>query len=302
MAARNPTSTRYCFTINNYTTEQEDAVALLGAQAHVKYLIYGKEVGESGTPHLQGFVIFTGNQRFNTVRGLFPGGHIERTRGTSQQARDYCKKEGDFNEYGEFPNEAGRRNDLEAIVEWGDDFIRENGRGPTSPEFAMAQPRAYIRYPRVVRLFSHRAPHPQLRAGTPRDWQRELEEELLEEPNDRSVIFYVDPEGNKGKTWFQQWFLTKYGGGTQIIGVGRRDDMALTVDPLKTVFFFNVPRGGMEHFQYSILEQLKDKLVFSPKYTSQMKILSNTPHVVVFSNEHPDMTKLSEDRYVIREL
>jgi len=44
---------------------------------------------------------------------------------------------------------------------------------------------------------------------------------------------------------------------------------------------------------------LKDRFVFSPKYDSKTKWLSNQPHVVVFMNEHPDMTKLSHDRYRI---
>lgn len=268
----------------------------------VRYGVIGRERGASGTPHLQGFVIFNSNQRFNAVRGLIPGSHIERARGTSLQARDYCKKENDFTEIGSFPGAAGKRSDIEEIIAWGDEFIQENKRGPTSPEFAKAQPKAYTRYPRMVRLFSHRAPEPTLREGEPREWQRDLEAELLGEADDRSVIFYVDPEGNKGKTWFQQWFFSKYSGGTQIIGVGKRDDMALTILSTKSIFFFNVPRGSMEHFQYSILEQLKDKLVFSPKYASQMKVLETTPHVVVFTNEAPDMTKLSEDRYVIRDL
>lgn len=296
------TSTRFVFTTNNPPAGFEQVLTTLFESNDVRYGIFGREVGATGTPHLQGFIIFNGNQRFNAVRRFLPGSHIERARGTSVQARDYCKKEGDFVEIGDFPENAGKRSDIDTIIEWGDEFIAEKGRGPTSPEFAKAQPKAYARYPRMVRLFAHRAPEPSLRTGEPREWQRELERELLEEADDRSVIFYVDLEGNKGKTWFQQWFFSKYSEGTQIIGVGRRDDMALTINPLKSIFFFNVPRGSMEHFQYSILEQLKDRLVFSPKYSSSMKTLTNTPHVVVFCNEHPDMTKLSEDRYVIRNI
>ena len=76
--------------------------------------------------------------------------------------------------------------------------------------------------------------------------------------------------------------------------------MAYAVDPDKRVFFINVPRLGMEFLQYSILEQLKDRMVFSTKYTSEMKVLRTNVHVVVFCNEMPDMDKMSADRPIIR--
>lgn len=136
--------------------------------------------------------------------------------------------------------------------------------------------------------------------GDPRPWQAALEGELNGEADDRTVIFYVDPEGNNGKSWFQAWYLTKYPERTQVLSAGKRDDVAHSVDKTKTVFFFNIPRGGMEYMQYTILEQLKDRMVFSPKYNSTMKYLSHVPHVVVFCNEDPNMEKMSADRYIVR--
>ena len=55
----------------------------------------------------------------------------------------------------------------------------------------------------------------------------------------------------------------------------------------------------MEFLRYEILEMLKDRMVFSPKYASRMKFLHRVPHVVVFSNEYPAMDKMSDDRYDI---
>ena len=40
-------------------------------------------------------------------------------------------------------------------------------------------------------------------------------------------------------------------------------------------------------------------LNFYFRYESSMKILQKVPHVYVFSNEHPDDTKLSADRMVV---
>lgn len=288
------------FTINNPTQQDKDHVSSLGEHELCRYLVVGRERGESGTPHLQGFVICNRSTRQSRIAGLLPRAHLEITRGTSEQASTYCKKEGDFDEYGEFPTNYTGNKYIEELTAWGDAFIEAEGRAPSSPEIARAHPTAYLRYPRICRLFEMRAPVPNLREGEPRDWQRNLEEELEAPADDRSIIFYVDPDGGKGKSWFQAWYLTNHPSETQVLSAGKRDDVAHSVDKSKSVFFFNIPRGGMEYMQYTILEQLKDQMVFSPKYNSQMKYLQKVPHVVVFCNEDPDMTKMSADRYILR--
>lgn len=292
---------RWCFTLNNPTEDEEQELA--NKAGEVKYLIFGRERGENGTPHLQGFVIFNSNQRLRAVRVFIRRAHWELARGTNQEAADYCKKDGEFDEFGELPvDRSGRRTDLEEIIAWGDEFERNNGRPPTSPEVAKEQPQAYVRYPRMVRLFQARASAVRLREGTPLPWQQELETELSVPPDDRTVRFFVDLEGGKGKTWFQQYYMTKFPNEVQVLSIGKRDDLAHVIDETKTVFFFNIPRGGMEYFQYPIAESLKDRMVFSPKYMSRMKFLRHNCHVIVFCNEAPDETKLSEGRAQIKYL
>lgn len=96
-------SRAYVFTINNYTEEDEAGVALCGAT----YTIYGKEVGDSGTPHLQGYLWFKNARAVTSVKKKLPRAHIEVRKGSHQQARDYCKKEGNFVEFGEEPEQSG---------------------------------------------------------------------------------------------------------------------------------------------------------------------------------------------------
>lgn len=290
---------RWCFTLNNYSNEEVTLVRNLGEHELIKYIVFGREQGESGTPHLQGFLICNRNASRSRISSLLPRAHIELTRGTSLQAADYCKKDGDFEEIGDIPVNNTTNPHIDSIIKWGDDFIADRGRAPTVSELAKEQPTALIRYPRLLQVLELRAPPPVLVEGTLKPWQQELYDHLETDPNDRAIDFYVDHEGGKGKSWFQAYYVSKFPEKTQILSMGKRDDLAYTIDTTKSVFLFNIPRGGMEFLSYAILEQLKDRMVFSPKYTSKMKILTTVPHVVVFCNEHPDMNKMSHDRYVL---
>jgi len=297
-------SRRWVFTLNNYTADEHSVLTTYITQSSsVVYGVVGKEVGQNGTHHLQCFVILDQPQRLSFLRRrLSDRAHYERALGTSAQASDYCKKDGDYFEWGDLPTNSGQRTDLHSFIKWGIDFIASNGRAPSSPEIARERPIEYLRYPRAVNLFASHAPAPQLQEGVPVDWQRELAAVLDGPANDRSIMFYVDPLGGAGKTWFQHWYLTNNPEKVQVLSIGKRDDLAFMIDPLKKVFFFNVPRTGMEFLQYTILEQLKDRIVHSFKYHSRTKFLHECPHVVVFCNEAPDLGKLSQDRYDIHNM
>lgn len=293
--------TRWTFTLNNYT---DAAVANIdnwfSTTPNIKYAVYGFERGESGTPHLQGFFVTRTAVRFNAIRRNLPGAHIERARSTSQVNADYCKKDGDFREFGVFPGNAGQRNDLLAVREWGEQFIAEHGRAPSRRECFRDQWSATHKYPHLVEGFEALAPHPVIQEGELRDWQAELEEELLKEADDRTVTFYVDDEGNKGKSWFIRYMISKYPEDVQVMAPGKLQDMAYAVDTNKRIYLFNVARGQMEYLQYSILESLKDRMVLSTKYRPCTKLLRYKCHVVVMCNEEPDRTKMSRDRYDCR--
>lgn len=95
------TSTRgWCFTINNYTNND---IEYLNTCLAYQYIIYGKEVGENGTPHLQGYIHFKSAKKFTTTKKLLQRAHIEPRKGSIDQAIEYCKKENDFYEKGTKP-------------------------------------------------------------------------------------------------------------------------------------------------------------------------------------------------------
>lgn len=91
----------WCFTLNNPTGWDESDLENLKKEAN--YVIYGNEVGESGTPHWQGYCHFGTVKSLLQVKELLPRGHWERQRGSIRQAIEYCKKDGNFNEFGEKP-------------------------------------------------------------------------------------------------------------------------------------------------------------------------------------------------------
>lgn len=90
----------FCFTLNNYNhTEQEQL-----RQLSCKYLIFGREVGDSGTPHLQGYVYFNSAKTLSAAIKAFPRrAHLECAKADAAANYKYCTKDGDFEEFGQRP-------------------------------------------------------------------------------------------------------------------------------------------------------------------------------------------------------
>lgn len=289
---------RWVFTLNNYTAEDELKISDFCESDRCVYGIVGREVGEGGTPHLQGFLILSSPQRLSFLRTNVSGrAHYEVARGTSQEASDYCEKDNDFSTYGTLPDNQGGRTDIDRFKEW----VTNAESRPSQREIAREFPGLFLRYPRLVELVEHLRPQPDLVGPDEqlRDWQINLNNMLVEDPDDRTINFIVDEAGGQGKSWFVRYMLSKQPDLVQVLSIGKRDDIAYAIDDTKSIFLFDIPRRSMEFFQYSIVEKLKDRLVFSAKYASKIKILEEQVHVCVFCNERPDMYAMTGDRYNI---
>lgn len=162
----------WCFTLNNYTNEEYEFICNIccgeetGAEGSpVRYIVVGKEVGDSGTPHLQGYVELRAATRLTGVKKILGADrvHLESRKGTAVQAAQYCKKQDAmFYEAGIAPRgsgsgEQGRRCDLEAVAA----IVRN---GASAREVFAADPSAFIRYNRginaAIGLFSARRNSP----------------------------------------------------------------------------------------------------------------------------------------------
>jgi len=294
-----PGSKHWVFTLNNYTALEYDSMVAFSETPECEYIVIGKEMGDNGTPHLQGYVCFTNRKTLASVKRLLSDrAHLETMRGKPMEASTYCKKDGDYYEFGSLPAGRGKRTDWELLLE----YVTSCDSRPTDRSLWEKFPSLRGRYREGIRQMIETF-HPILPRveGDLREWQQALEAQLRGPPNDRTVIFAVDPVGGAGKSWFVKYCLKTFDD-VQVMKIGKRDDLAFAVDETKMKFLIDIPRQNMQFMQYPVLEMLKDQLIFSPKYESRMKVLPNPVHVVVFCNEQPDMYALTNDRYDIIQL
>jgi len=278
----------WCFTLNNYT---DDDIERLGSPPDfVRYLVYGKEVGTSGTPHLQGFVSLSVRKRFNQVVDVIGGNaHIEKARNVAASI-DYCKKDGDVYEFGVPPPATGQRNDLEAFKDAVKSGERDLKRLREDHSAVIAK------FPRFVNDYiDDQIERVLLEDHSLYDWQADLVLTLEGEPDDRTINFLVDTQGNQGKTWFAKWWCQHHSN-AQLIEPGKKADMAFALRSDVRYVFVNCTREQVDYLNYSFLEAIKDGIVFSPKYESRVRYLGPV-HIVVMMNHAPDYNKLSFDRY-----
>lgn len=111
---------------------------------YMSYMIFGKEIcPRTGLPHWQGYCELRDQERFNTVKKLMGNTvHIEARRGTGGEAADYCKKDGDYEEYGTMKMQ-GERTDLKAVA-------RAIAGGASRLDVAIQRPAEFIKFHRGI--------------------------------------------------------------------------------------------------------------------------------------------------------
>jgi len=135
-------SFHWCFTLNNYVEEEDVPRITTWCEEEAKYWIIGRETGESGTPHLQGYVSLRRRRTFAYVSSkLSSRAHISRAAGTARQNRTYCSKDGNFIEGGVL-DEGRVRKDKDEVAR---SFMAAVELGDTGvANFASSEPGAWI--------------------------------------------------------------------------------------------------------------------------------------------------------------
>ena len=91
-------SRKYLLTINNPVDKGYTHNRINDIMSLFKYEYYClcDEVGENGTPHTHIYFYCTNAVYFDTVKKRFPEAHIDKANGSSQENRDYIRKEGKY--------------------------------------------------------------------------------------------------------------------------------------------------------------------------------------------------------------
>lgn len=142
----------YTFTVNNYTQSDEFSVRMLMKKA--KYGIVGKEVGEKGTPHLQGYIHLLNPLCFEKLKAYIPRAHIEVAGGTDMDNYRYCSKDKEYTEWGEKGEGQGARTDIKEIA----NLIKSGDI--TLMDIMFDYPDMYLKYSRSFeKMFNAVQPH-----------------------------------------------------------------------------------------------------------------------------------------------
>jgi len=200
----------YCFTYNNYPNPLDDFNAKLTELC--TYAIYGIETGESGTPHLQGYLQLKLKKRLASLAKSLAGCHLEVARGGYDANFKYCSKDGNTWEFGT-PATAGKRKGLSDACQ----LVVEK---KTLSEVAEQLPETYCRYYRGLEALS-------CALTRPRDFKTEIywfwgptgsgkSRRALDVETDRGVSPYYKPGSTK-------WWNGYNGHESVIIDDYRRD-------------------------------------------------------------------------------
>lgn len=112
------------------------------------------------------------------------------------------------------------------------------------------------------------------------------------------MLWYVDEQGNSGKSWLAKWLEVRLN--AFIITGGRYQDVAYLYN-YEELVVFDFARDQEERFPYKLIEDFKNGRVLSMKYEPVKKMFPSAK-VIVFTNWQPDRTKLSPDRWDVQDM
>jgi|TARA_R110000751_G_C13780976_1_gene481027 hypothetical protein len=292
-------SRAWCLTLNNPDAKIDKEIEAFTKQDCFQYCIYQLEEGEKRkTPHYQMYIEVKETLRGSAIKKFFPTAHIEKRRGSQNQAIAYCQKaesrKGSIIVYGK-PSVQGARNDLQELVAMLDkhstwnECIRDATIHPQLAKYGSFA-KEYFNSKKSKRdglRMLHR-------------WQEELLEVIKGEPDNRTVTWYVDVEGGKGKSEMTKELITQHD--AIVMGGRGATDLYQYAQSKNKIVIWDFPRDMQMHEPYDAIEKIKDGY-YTSTFRNPMFCQRDYPaHIIIFANYKPDESKLSADRWKIIEL
>lgn len=136
-------------------------------------------------------------------------------------------------------------------------------------------------------------------------WQQELVDLVQTKPHSRKIYWYFDKRGGRGKSTLAKYMYFHHKILTLTFGsAGDLLNLVAKLPPKKAyIFDLSRTKGGQHAMSdiYQALESVKNGYFINTKYETSVTIF-DIPHVIVFSNHLPEMSKLSRDRWVIKKM
>jgi hypothetical protein len=292
-------SRAWMLTLNNPDADTDKQIEAFTKDECFQYCIYQPEKGETRkTIHYQMYIEVKETLRGTKVKQFFPKAHIEKRRGSQNQAIAYCQKQdtriGEPIVYGK-PSVQGARNDLQELKAQLDSHatwvqcIRDDTIHPQLAKYGTFA-KEYFNSKK-----STREPLRRLHR-----WQEELIEVIKGEPNNRTVTWYVDTDGGKGKSEMTKELITQHD--AIVLGGRGVTDLYQYAQSKNRVVIWDFPRDMQMREPYDAIEKIKDGYYTSTFRNPQFCQRDYPAHVIIFANYKPDESKLSADRWKIIEL
>ena len=135
-----------------------------------------------------------------------------------------------------------------------------------------------------------------------KEWMDTLENIIKVKCDDtRKIHWYYDTRGGAGKSIFSKYLCLYYN--AIYLSRGNYKDLINLVYKSEdiNIVIVDLPRNNGNRVSYDALEAIKNGIICNVKYETGTKVF-DSPHIIVFSNERPDMSCLSKDRWNIKNI
>lgn len=252
----------WCFTLNNYSDEEYEILKYDLTNKSIKFVI-GKEIGEQGTPHLQGYCYFKNKHSFQQMKKINDRCHWEVAKGSPEANLSYCTKSDESAVQNGFAKKITLQEEIKDRLlkkydnvkwkSWQNDVLNVLETMPDSRTINWVyDPIGNSGKSFLVKYIA-------------------LVDEIIIADGKKDNIFHqVLKKINEEEKEFRTVIL-------------------------------DIPRSSEGYINYGVLEQLKNGLMYSGKYEGGMCLFDDI-HVFVFANFKPDYNQFSSDRWNVIEI